>query len=322
MAKDEEPWERLLNEVVKIGERGRQEEKKADAFDRSFDQWEKDAEQASRAREAHRMKQGAAIESIIKGLAIVEVDIKKDSSSQNLIQKAKLLDNLLTWNASLPAIAFDLGHQSMQEARTLLERALAQGHDAGDLNCRLDDLHFHFAEFCGAQISQLLEKTESDCSHQSYPIGQNEIRKRASLALSYAIEAVAAIECVKNNRPRQELVFCSMESVDPASILERKEGDKVIVATDARTEELQAIYFLMVELQVMLGDDAAARKFEEMANKLYKTHWPKSLKRGEAEPAKSGLLSRLFPKSPEVKTGWTKVGASREKWMRLAKGVP
>lgn len=322
MAKDEEPWERLLNEVVKIGERGRQGKTKSDEFEESFDQWEKDAEKASRAREAHRKKQGAAIESIIKGLAIAEDDIKKDASPQNLAQKAKLLDSLLIWNATLPAIAFDLGRQSRDEARTLLERALALGHDAGDLNHRLDDLHFHFAEFCGAQISQLLEKTEADCSHQSYPIDPNEIRKRASLALGYAIKAVEAIECVRNSRPSQELVFCSMESVDPASILERKEGDKVIVATDARTDELQAIYFLMVELQVMLGDEAAARESEEMANKLYKTHWPKSLKRGETKPTKSGLLSRLFPKSPEVKTGWTKVGASREKWMRLVKRVP
>lgn len=226
----------------------------------------------------------------------------------------------MTWNTSLPAIAFDLGSQSKEEARALIERALGLGHDARGLNQRLDDLHFHFAEFCRAQISQLLEKTEADCSHHSYPIGQNKIRKRASEGLAYANKAVEAIECVRNDRPRQELVFCSMESVDPACILERKEGDKVVVATDARIEELQATYFLMVELQVMLGDDVAARNMEEMANSLYVTHWPKALKRGEKRPVKAGFFSRLFQAPSEAKPAWTKVGACREKWMGLVKG--
>lgn len=184
---------------------------------------------------------------------------------------------------------------------------------------KADDIHFHFAEFCGAHVGEVLAKIEADCKHESYPIGQAEIKKRATQALDWAKKAVEAIDAVEQPRPSTKLIICSVEEAKPESIVDRKPGNQVVVATEGRIEQLQAIYFLMVELYVLLGDHSQAAKCENDANKLYVTHWPKSLRAAKVKAEPKGLIARLFSRGGSEPKWRTRGMLCREKWSKRLK---
>ncbi len=106
-----------------------------------------------------------------------------------------------------------------------------------------------------------------------------------------------------------------MEDVQPESIVERRPANEVVVATDARIEQLQATYFFMVELNILLGDPDRAARCETDANQLYVTHRPKSLKAEKMESAPKGLIARFLGGATQKRR--TYASGCREKWSGL-----